>query len=66
MWMKDGNGNWYMAGQKIKKTCDSSEGCWEKDSAGSWVLLEEIHDQGADASGVKVSLAGEVLAEGVV
>lgn len=40
MWMKDGDGNWYMAGQAIMEGCGTPAECWKKDGAGNWVLGE--------------------------
>ncbi len=64
MWMKDENGNWYMAGQEIINTCCSPRGCWAKDSAGGWVHSEEV--PGLDAPKPAAPEKQEVLVDRVV
>jgi len=43
MWIKDGNGNWFMASQEIiDQQIDDidSNSCWDKDHLGNWYLKE--------------------------
>ena len=43
MWIKDGNGNWFMASQEIiDQQIDGMEStsCWDKDQSGNWYLKE--------------------------
>jgi hypothetical protein len=62
MWMKDSNGNWFMAGQEIIMACNTPKGCWIKDSAGSWVLSSETHGRETNLPEVKLSEAERILA----
>jgi len=64
MWMKDENGNWYMAGQESINTCCSPRGCWTKDTAGGWVHIEEA--PGFDGRKLAVSAEKDVLVDRVV
>jgi len=43
MWMKDGEGNWYMAGQPVIDKCKTPEGFWMKDTEGQWMLSGVQH-----------------------
>jgi hypothetical protein len=62
MWMKDSNGNWFMAGQEIIMTCNTPKGCWIKDSAGSWVFSAETPASKTNLPEVKQSEAERILA----
>ncbi|MDN5335663.1 MAG: hypothetical protein PWR02_689 [Synergistales bacterium] len=43
MWMKDGEGNWYMAGQPVIDKCKTPGGFWMKDPEGQWMLSRAKH-----------------------
>jgi len=64
MWMKDGNGNWYMAGQEIINTCCTPRGCWTKDPEGDWVHSEV--DSEFDAGKMTAPAEKKVLVDRVV
>jgi ketosteroid isomerase-like protein len=40
MWIKDQNGNWYMANQSIIEETFTSFNVWTKDESGQWLLAK--------------------------
>jgi len=40
MWVKDQNGNWYMASQSIIKEASLNNNIWVKDGNGQWLLAK--------------------------
>lgn len=38
MWQKDGQGNWFMAGQEAIECGGTCEGSWCKTDSGDWFL----------------------------
>lgn len=43
MWIKDGNGNWFLASQQIidqEMQKNEYNPCWDKDHNGNWFLKE--------------------------
>ena len=43
MWIKDGEGNWYMAGQPVIDKSKTPGGFWMKDPEGQWILSRAKH-----------------------
>ena len=41
MWMKDGNGNWFMTNIDVMPETSSFTNAWDKDQEGNWFIKKK-------------------------